>query len=955
MKRVVILFLMVLMSANGLAVSGDAENNKGVRAERDGDYQTAVGWYTTSAIAGSPTGQYNLGRMFANGKATSDGTSDYKDAAWWYRKAAEQGHPTAQNNLGDCYEKGKGVEQDYELALKWYRKAAAQDSAAGHYSLGCCYENGIGVEQDIKEALYHYEKAMNLKDSRAKVAYERLSIGDNRVKKSGVHKNNLGRKYEQGIGVAQSDEKAVACYRESAAEGCPEGLYNLGRMYANGKATFWGHPDYEEALKLYRLAADQGLALAQNRLGECYQKGVGVELNFKEAISWFQQAAAQGYDLAYFNLGVCYENGYGCRVDYLQAKNYYSLGRESDYGDGRTKLWSTAAIMRINDKLRSDSHAQLTQGTRCEEKEDYEGALHWYRKAWEGNVLGAQSALHRLYEKGYGCETSDAEYVAWLITKANEVDLKKVALLAKMYEDGDGVVQDFEKAIAFYGQLAEQGDENAFSSLERLYERGYGRDTKNIGYVEWVKRRAQEGDCEQVVALAHMYEEGNGVPQDLNLAAHWFAIAVEQSVQDVKQPFERLLTMGYGRDVSSKAYRDWLQMQTEAQYGDFQIAVGDYFLQENRDVQEASEWYHRALELGAIRAKECLFALYEGCYFVDSSDVYVEWLNKKSEGGDKKYLLKLADVYEKTGDDAKLFECYQRLAQQGDSIALRQLADCYLHGKGVVANDSQALKYYRESVQLGDPIALSSLHALYAKGMWNDPSDAMYLKWLHKVARNQQNSDAQFKLAVLYETGTNVGQSMAEALKWYRKATQNGHRAARAALYKFFQAGYGEDIKDELYVEWLQDAKQDNMKLQFKLAQLFETGGKHIQRNLELAEKEYRLASQESSLSAACYYRLGEMSLLPERCDYQTALKWFKKGAALHHAASTKRVKDLAYIGPLTRWELARMNKVGLYYGYPTNLRTIQLRLCLYYGLPLLLIMGIMFFCKKGIERHDNR
>ncbi len=47
-------------------------------------------------------------------------------------------------------------------------------------------------------------------------------------------------------------------------------------------------------MKWYRLAADQGLALAQVSLGAMYADGEGVAENAVQAYKWWNIAAAQG-------------------------------------------------------------------------------------------------------------------------------------------------------------------------------------------------------------------------------------------------------------------------------------------------------------------------------------------------------------------------------------------------------------------------------------------------------------------------------------------------------------------------------------------------------------------------------------------------------------------------------------------------------------------------------------
>jgi TPR repeat protein len=62
-------------------------------------------------------------------------------------------------------------------------------------------------------------------------------------------------------------------------------------MYALGQ----GVPlNYAEALKWFRLAADQGRADAQALLGHMYADGQGVPQDYVSAHMWFNLSAAQG-------------------------------------------------------------------------------------------------------------------------------------------------------------------------------------------------------------------------------------------------------------------------------------------------------------------------------------------------------------------------------------------------------------------------------------------------------------------------------------------------------------------------------------------------------------------------------------------------------------------------------------------------------------------------------------
>ena len=51
---------------------------------------------------------------------------------------------------------------------------------------------------------------------------------------------------------------------------------------------------YEEAARLYRLAADKGDADAQFSLGWLYEHGEGVPTSMTQASEWYRIAAGQG-------------------------------------------------------------------------------------------------------------------------------------------------------------------------------------------------------------------------------------------------------------------------------------------------------------------------------------------------------------------------------------------------------------------------------------------------------------------------------------------------------------------------------------------------------------------------------------------------------------------------------------------------------------------------------------
>jgi hypothetical protein len=92
---------------------------------------------------------------------------------------------------------------------------------------------------------------------------------------------------DAGIGLALGRESAAACscFGQFVVGWCCEKIVGVAK-------------DYAEAVRLYRLAAAQGHALAQNSLGLMFHNGHGVAPDRAKTIRWFRLAAVQGHATA---------------------------------------------------------------------------------------------------------------------------------------------------------------------------------------------------------------------------------------------------------------------------------------------------------------------------------------------------------------------------------------------------------------------------------------------------------------------------------------------------------------------------------------------------------------------------------------------------------------------------------------------------------------------------------
>ncbi len=81
--------------------------------------------------------------------------------------------------------------------------------------------------------------------------------------------------------------------------------------------------NYAEALRLYKQAAAQGHAGAQNNLATLYNNAQGVEQSYDLALKWYERAALRDNGFAMLNLGKVYHYGRGVSVDKQKAKEWY--------------------------------------------------------------------------------------------------------------------------------------------------------------------------------------------------------------------------------------------------------------------------------------------------------------------------------------------------------------------------------------------------------------------------------------------------------------------------------------------------------------------------------------------------------------------------------------------------------------------------------------------------------
>jgi len=118
---------------------------------------------------------------------------------------------------------------------------------------------------------------------------------------------------------------ALVILRPLAIRGDAGAQANLGTMYAKGHGV---EEDAVEAVRLFRLSAEQGYYAGQFNLATSLAQGLGVEQNYSEAIMYFIQAAEQKDRRAMYSLAKMNAEGQGIPRNMERAYMWFSLAAQ---------------------------------------------------------------------------------------------------------------------------------------------------------------------------------------------------------------------------------------------------------------------------------------------------------------------------------------------------------------------------------------------------------------------------------------------------------------------------------------------------------------------------------------------------------------------------------------------------------------------------------------------------
>lgn len=298
-----------------------------------------------------------------------------------------------------------------------------------------------------------------------------------------------------------------------------EAQYKLACRFEKGDGV---EKNYKSAFDLCSNAALAGYAPAENMMGDFHQKGIGTAVNPNEAVFWYARAAR--------NERAVQEGNKNPVLRKALADAQFSLASHFRYGNGVQKNEDRAINLYILSAGNGSIEAMSLLGTfydsgECGKEEDWISASCWHKQAAD---LGH---AHSQHSYAFYCENKEghikeklSEAFHYYSMSAEQKNGNALYSVGSCYEKGIGVDVSLEKAANFYTQAVDVGCDFAYDALYNIGVLFYnGTDiTKNLEIAFNAFLKISDKSAAASAHVARMYAYGLFVERDFSKAIFFY-------------------------------------------------------------------------------------------------------------------------------------------------------------------------------------------------------------------------------------------------------------------------------------------------------------------------------------------------------------------------------------------------------------------------------------------------
>lgn len=596
--------------------------------------------------------------------------------------------------------------------------------------------------------------------------------------------------------------------------------------------------NYEEAVDMFKMAADIGNPEAQYKLAYMYRKGLGCEKNEDEAdklftLSFRKYSELANYDSkAQYYISLMYFNGYGIPKDDEMAFKYCEKSVRNGYHDALLDLGK-----------------MYVEGIGT--KNNYKKGFDCFKKSVENKNIEAKYCLGLMYKLGIGVR-QDEKIADTLLKESfkyykqreeNEADFIQLHL-AFMYLEGLGTKKDYKKAIKCYKKLAKNGDSNAQFLVGLFYYYGlFGSKHDYNKAIKWFKKSAKQGKIEAELIIADMYLEGNGFIQNYKKAFKYYFKLAQKGNLEAKCNIWFMHELGLiGQEIDN-------------------LTIDRYFEQIQFGYRKKSKegFNYANLRLACINFVSfmkivCLYKC-ESIEYCSNIYFYYNFLNS---------LLNLMYSY------LRFYENFWKTDKLEKNRIVKYLYSniTYLSYESIL-DDFKNINVKKINDSDIEQIA-NALYLIFVDNKKNDSEKDSFeiLEYLKEKA-GQGNLFLQYILGCMYLKGNKcIEKDKTKAVEWLSKSVENGYLPAQYFIfYKnifiYLDDKNFEHISSEDF-EWIREsAEQDQSFAQYILGVMYLKGNKGIEKDNTMAFEWLNKSAEQGNLNAKL--RLNELYFIEKK------------------------------------------------------------------------------------------
>lgn len=687
----------------------------------------------------------------------------------------------SQSDLWIAEAKSAFEASNFDEAIRLFHLAAEKESLEAWHALGRMYEGGLGVDQNMDEAIRYYRLSAEhgyhlaweeLEDlATADYVEAQYALGDLHIMESEYQDIKTGISWYYNAAM-QRHEKALSALQKMAKEGCAEAQNALGEIYQKGAALTRNN---QEAVRLYRLSAEQGYPPAQYNLAWAYFDGLDRLLsNREEAYLLLFKAAQQGYSFAKNDL-------WEFLKDEDNPAGYLKELANKDSVEAVRTLGDWYATGDIVGQINFDEAVECYY--KAAVKENRKALSDLMRVAVEKEHVKAQYYLGHIYYYGEGIAKNNTKAVKWLrmavdnrqinaklliehLAKKQDADAQ--CLMGDWYSTGNVIEQiNFDGAVECYCKAAMKENRNALNRLVRI--------------------AVEQGHAKAQYYLGQIYYYGDGITKDYKEAVKWLRMAAENGEIGAKPIVEHLAAK---QDADAQCVvGDWYVTGDVVGQINLDEAVECYYKAVVKENKKALDGLKSAAEKGHVKAQ----------YYLGHIYYYGEGIQKDS----KEAVKWLRMAAEKGAVNAKLM--VEHLAEKPEMDAQCVVGDWYRIGSVLEKNIKKAIGQYALAAQQGHSTALSNLEDLALR----DNPEVYFLlgefylvnksfsdfeksqKYFEEAVKNKIEIGACYcYLGLLNEYGLIASASREKVFHYYEKAVKINHPMAQLLLGVYYQRGF---------------------------------------------------------------------------------------------------------------------------------------------------------------------